>query len=119
MRGALGEARQARPFELPERRISRGERISHRGHTFFLHCGFHPDGSVREIFISARRETTDLIQMLTDNCMGLSYRMQFGTRLPALEARGDFMQVILARAIVIERECGADVMAEYAQRIAA
>lgn len=109
----LGENK--RPIQLPNRRISRGERIRlDIGITVFLHCGFDVDGTVREIFVTGRRASSEMLLMLTDQAMGMSYRLQYGPRLSELDPRSPVMQVVLARAIVIERECAAEVIAEYA-----
>jgi hypothetical protein len=108
----LGE--QKRPIQLPDRRISRSERIRlDSGHTLFLHCGFDLDGSVREIFVTSKRATSELLQMLTDQAMAISYRLQYGPRLADMQPRSQTMQVVLERAVIIERECAADVVAEY------
>lgn len=104
-----------RPIELPGRRISRCERIAlETGHTFFLHCGFDLDGSVREIFVSSRKATSELAKMLADQAIAISYRLQYGPRLADLEVRSDAMRTFIDRAIVIERECAAEVIAQYA-----
>lgn len=103
-----------RPITLPNRRISRGERIAlESGHTLFLHCGFDVDGKVREIFVSTRKATSEFAKMLTDQAMGMSYRMQYDVRLEDLRPRSDVMQEVLQHAIAIERDCAADVIAEY------
>lgn len=108
----LGENK--RPIQLPNRRISRGERITFdNGMTLFVHCGFDVDGTVREIFIASRLSTSDMALMLTDQAMAMSYRMQYGPRLKDLVVRGDMMRTVLDKAIAIERDCAAEVIAEY------
>ncbi len=103
-----------RPISLPERRVSRCERVpTETGHTFFLHCGFDLDGAVREIFVDCRRASSELAKMLIDQAMGISYRLQYGPRLTDLTPRSETMRVILDRAIIIERECAAEVIEEY------
>lgn len=103
-----------RPISLPERRVSRCERVSTpEGRTFFVHCGFDWDGKVREIFVDCRQASSEMARMLADQAIGLSYRMQYGVRLAELTPRSETMQLILERAVAIERECAAEVIAEY------
>lgn len=103
-----------RPIQLPARRVSRGERVAlESGHTLFVHCGFDVDGVVREIFISTRRANSEFAQMLTDQAMGISYRLQYGPRLKDLQPRSDVLRTVLDKAIAIEAECAAEVIAEY------
>lgn len=102
-----------RPIQLPARRISRGERVELPQHTLFLHCGFDTDGTVREIFIACRLPSSDMAQMLTDQAMQVSYRLQYGPRLRDLVVRSEIMRKVLDTAIEIERACAAEVTAEY------
>lgn len=102
-----------RPIQLPDRRVSRGERVPVEGRTFFLHCGFDLDGAVREIFITSKQATSELMQMLTDQARDVSFRLQYGPRLCDLTPRSVVMQALIARAMVIEREEAASVIAEY------
>jgi hypothetical protein len=103
-----------RPIALPDRRLSRCEPVRVAGRTFFLHCGFDVDGAVREIFVSSKQASSELAWMLEDTCIGISYRLQYGPRLAEIEVRGEVMQAVIARAIEIEREEAAGVIAEYA-----
>lgn len=103
-----------RPFELPSRRVSRCEPVPHGTLTFYLHCGFDADGVVREIFVNAKRETSHILEMLAETCIDKSHRLQYGARLSDLIVRGEVMQKLVARAVVIEAECADDVRAEYA-----
>lgn len=109
----LGE--QTRPIELPNRRVSRCERVKLvSGHTFFLHCGFDLDGSVREIFIDSKKTSSEMLAMLTDLAVGISYHLQYGMRLTDVICNSDVLRIMINRAIVIERECAAEVIAQYA-----
>jgi hypothetical protein len=104
-----------RPIQLPDRRVSRCEKITlPSGHVFFLHCGFDVDGVVREIFVDASKVGSDLLDLLHEQCIQISYRLQYGPRLAEIETRSTMMATLLARAQVIEREEAAAVIAEYA-----
>ncbi len=104
-----------RLIQLPDRRVSRCEKVRAAGSTYFLHCGFAADGSVREIFVSSKYCTSDIIHLLTDVCIGISHRLQHGERLADIAVRGAVMQVLVERARAIEREEAAAVIADYAR----
>lgn len=113
----LGEHK--RPHQLPDRRVSRGQRIKVQGHTFFLHCGFDIEGAVREIFVSGKRETTDMMTMLTDQCISISYCLQYGARLGQIEVRHYLMRAVIEHAREIEAQAAAAVVALYTAEIKA
>jgi hypothetical protein len=104
---------EKRPITLPNRRVSRGERLVVEGRTLFIHCGFDVDGTVREIFVTSKQATSELLQMLTDQAMGISYRLQYGPRLSDMQPRSTVMRKVVDQAIIIEREEAAAVIAEY------
>lgn len=126
----LGEA--GRPVKLPARRISRCEKVEYRvaadasrpaseencrvERKFFVRCGFAPDGSVREVFFAAKRETSDMVELASDTCILISKQLQDGARLGdlAVQAPAGLLGTIIATAIKMERECAAEVMAQYA-----
>lgn len=113
----LGLGEQTRPIELPARRVSWCERIQVRGFTLFLHCGFDLDGVVREIFVTGRRDDTDMAQAIADMAITISHLLQYGTRLSELAndlaTRSDLMREVLIHALRIEREECHNAVAAY------
>lgn len=102
------------PFELPTRRVSRGQKMQLGRMSYFLHCGFHPDGTVREIFVSSRHESAAAVAMMTETCIAHSHRLQHGARLCDLEVRSDLMLEVISKALEIERDEARSVLAQYA-----
>jgi hypothetical protein len=113
----------ARHGNLPSRRLIVTETITWNGNAWELGVGFDPDGCAREVFVNGIKTGYALEIWAMHSCITVSHLLQSGWNAEDLveslsprpeEARSampSFIGVVVAHAVAVEKQCGAEMRA--------